>query len=317
MIGCSGRDDFPLPLWEMPALPEGSSRRIQQRRGRLRVITGYANNCVRALNNLSVSFSREAEAISRPVRLPPFIAPELAASSPLISASQKRLLENIISGVQRLVGRESGDRLSESGVSLAGHAHSFCYNTSSQSRVPLVASNISLPTKPGSAHLLDMLPPDLRALYTSPEALLRSPAELAKQPSVPAPSVFAPVGQFVPIVRRLMDLEMVDFTTQPRAINGLFGVTKDDGSTRLILDARPANLLFNEPDKVLLPTPEIFSKINTDLSSDVFVAKIDLDNFFHRFYLPESFRPFFSLPAVRAADVGLGDKFGADTMIRV
>jgi len=86
----------------------------------------------------------------------------------------------------------------------------------------------------------------------------------------------------VPIVRRLVDLDMVDFTTQPRAVNGLFGVTKDDGTTRLILDARPANALFIDPAKVVLPTPDVFANLNT-ASDDVFVQDRS-GQFFHRFY---------------------------------
>jgi hypothetical protein len=44
------------------------------------------------------------------------------------------------------------------------------------------------------------------------------------------------------------------------------------------------------------------------------VAKVDLDNFYHRLRLPDWLRPWFALPRVRASDVGVADVFG-DTFI--
>jgi hypothetical protein len=45
------------------------------------------------------------------------------------------------------------------------------------------------------------------------------------------------------------------------------------------------------------------------------VAKVDLDNFYHRLTLPMWMRPYFALPPVRAGLVGLAALHGADTLV--
>ncbi len=44
--------------------------------------------------------------------------------------------------------------------------------------------------------------------------------------------------------------------------------------------------------------------------SKLFVAKSDLSDFFYRFSLPTWLQPYFCLPAVNSADVGMGDAYG-------
>jgi hypothetical protein len=108
---------------------------------------------------------------------------------------------------------------------------------------------------------------------------------------------------------------MVSFTAKPKSVCGVFAVPKDKDADRLIIDARPTNRLFVEPAKVKLPTPDLLAQLETDPSRKFFVAKVDLDNFYHRLLLPVWIREYFALPPVRAADVGLESLYGSDTLI--
>ena len=99
---------------------------------------------------------------------------------------------------------------------------------------------------------------------------------------------------------------MVDFTVQPKAVNGLFAVDKGDGTQRLILDARPAISV-----RTACKGQVADARIDRALASDVRPAFIRCEgrpgtSYFHRFVMPSSYR---------AGDVGLGDLFGQGTMI--
>jgi hypothetical protein len=108
---------------------------------------------------------------------------------------------------------------------------------------------------------------------------------------------------------------MLDFSLQPKIVNGIFGVPKVQDAIRLIIDCRPANGAFVEPPHVDLPTPDKFCELRMPSDKKLFVAKVDCDNFYHRLKLPVWLREYFGLPAVRAGDVGLGSKYGPDTLI--
>ena len=45
------------------------------------------------------------------------------------------------------------------------------------------------------------------------------------------------------------------------------------------------------------------------------MAKVDLDNYYHRIRTPAWMHSYFALPPVRAADVGRGDEYGPDAMV--
>ena len=121
--------------------------------------------------------------------------------------------------------------------------------------------------------------------------------------------------RYVSLIRRMSALGMVDFTTAPKVVNGVFGVPKDGDSQRLIIDARPANAVFVDPPKVSLPTPDLLSQMVAPSDTPFYVAKVDLDNFYHRLTLPVWMRSYFALPSVCASDVGLGHVYGDHTRI--
>ena len=110
-------------------------------------------------------------------------------------------------------------------------------------------------------------------------------------------------GEYPQIVRRLSQAGMISFTESPHAVNGVFGTVKPDGSIRLIVDARPANTFFVPPPRVCLPTPECLSQLLLAPDQDLFVAKTDLDNFYHRIKLPLWLHTYFALPGIRVREL--------------
>ena len=325
-LGSRDMDLYPLPLFELPIRPfsrsDGKcvSRRVAQQYSQRLLVTQCVNNTITALNDLSTSFSDDAR-VSVFSPLPNFFFSQRAAKS--ISLGQQRVLNDIIQRAVRLVGRTCDDnkldQFNQFRKNIFNHDPNvsiFNYNKGhTQPRVPLVANTLSLPVKPGSVPLLSSLPQHASALYADVNSVLASPQLIASRRPAPAPSVFASGDEYLKVINGMRGLDMIDFTLQPRAVNGLFGIDKGDGTQRLIFDARAANNLFVDPPSVSLPTPDKIASLRTQLGAPVYVAKVDLDNFFHRFVLPEQYRPFFALPAVRAGDIGLADQYGADTMV--
>jgi len=184
--------------------------------------------------------------------------------------------------------------------------------------VPIISNRIALPATPGSVDLLSILPPRIAKLYAEPNDALFRPASdrnRSDRPPPPPPRRVASVAEWNSTVRRLRAADMIDFTLHPKVVNGVFAVTKDENSDRFIIDARQANYEFAEPEPVNLSTPDLFSRLVADPSRPLFAGKVDQDNFYHRLGLPAWLWPYFALPAVRAGDVGVGDRFGPDTMV--
>lgn len=176
--------------------------------------------------------------------------------------------------------------------------------------IPIVAARVSLPAAAATADLLSLLPPALAARYASAGTLRRPPDALPmvsprvvrrRQPKV---RLMATRREYLTLIRRMEARNMISFTTAPLVVNGLHGVPKEGDSIRLIIDARPANRWFAEPDHVELPTPDLLAKLFTVDGRPFAAAKGDLDNFYHRMRLPPSYWPIFALPPLRAGDVG-------------
>jgi hypothetical protein len=298
---------FPLPPVSLPYRPSSRSKRLWQRYHRSFMVTEVANQCVMSLNRLSSSFGVQAG--------------NLFSSCSYLTSGQSRLLAHIYQCAARYVGRRatsSSEKLAESdldvllgdirscqvgdSVSCSFSSSSFSYANSYQNAVPLVADKVSLPSSVGSVDLLDFLPSDARAQYSSPESMLRPPEEVKR---VRRSALATSHDEYVKLIRRMAALGMVEFTTTPKVVNGVFGVPKDGGAIRLIIDARPANSLFVEPKPVKLPTPDLLAQLVAPRDAPFYVAKVDLDNFYHRLRLPEWMRPYFALPPVSSSDVGL------------
>jgi hypothetical protein len=173
--------------------------------------------------------------------------------------------------------------------------------------VPLRCSEVALPSDLNNVPLRSLLPSSLASHYDSSASLLL-PESNARQNIAAAqlkkPRVLAERSEYIALVRRMVRLGMLSMTESPRCINGLFGTPKGDGTTRLILDARPANCYFVRPPKVKLPSPSHLTALRIPRRKPLLVAKLDLSNFYHQLALPEWIRTYFALPAITADELG-------------
>jgi hypothetical protein len=286
-MSTNGPGVFPLPPFSSPLRPRSHSRRLLLRFHRSQAVTNLANQCVSSINTLASSFSRHT---SSPVY-----------NQPHQQRNRTRLLSHVFSASQRFVSRQDPSLRDDYGSQ--HHPHwDFGYINPFHAAVPLVADKVSLPSQAGTARLLDLLPPSLASLYSSPASLLR-PTPLRSRIR---PAAFcASRSDYIDLIRRLLHLGMVCLKPDVFVVNGVFAVEKDADSLRLIIDARPANAIFNDPPSAKLPTPDLFAQLQAPSDTPLWVAKVDLDNFYHRFLLPEWMQPFFGLPPVSAAEVGL------------
>lgn len=199
-------------------------------------------------------------------------------------------------------------------------ANSFGWDVNYQhstTAVPIEAAKVALPSEAGSADLLTILPATIAADYSNEQKLLKSKEQLQIIPRV-RPVCLAPQMEYRALIRRMVGLQMIDFTKKPKCVNGVFGVPKDGGAAiRLIVDARPANRLFVKPPSVTLPTPEHIARISCHPDRPLFTLKSDLDNCYHSIRAPAWLRPYFALPPVTAREISpeLAAKWGADTKL--
>ena len=192
--------------------------------------------------------------------------------------------------------------LSSSNINL-----SFNYTNSSATTnpLPIMANRVALPSKLAAIPLLNVLPQPLRDLYAGPSPkLIRDSVQVGvMKRDLKPPMVFGSRSEYKKLLKRLWDLGMIGFITNPISINGMFTVYKDESTDRLIIDAQPANVEFLDPPSVLLPDPSYFIKVQSPPNTSIYMAKADLSNFYHHMLLPEWMRPYFSLPYITAKEL--------------
>lgn len=278
----SGVRVFPLPAIALPRPTASHSPRVRQRYNRNLSCMLLANRCVSALNRLHFSFSST----------PPLF-------SKFISRTTSRLVDNVIDLCRRVcVSRQANLSLSD----LDSCENHFPYANLASERIPLQADKVSLPSAAGTVPLLSLLPDSLALVYADPQCLLRPSAPPGRRPR---PAFGASTQEYLKLLRRMMPLGMLAFTTEPKKVNGLFATAKPDGSQRLIIDARPGNVSFVDSPPVQLPTPDVTARLSIPPGETLYVAKVDLDNFYHRLLLPEWMQPYFALPGVASELLGL------------
>jgi hypothetical protein len=209
-----------------------------------------------------------------------------------------------------LAGLTGTDTNSDSGLPAGTYGQSFAAVA-----VPILADRIALPPKAGKVAMLDVLPEALRGYYLDPRQCLAEYA--AKKVEVltdgtpravpkplPKPKVFGKATEYHKLLLRLIDSEMIMFTTTPAVVNGLSATKKPNGDQRLIIDARWTNRLFVEPPHVELPTPDLFARLVVpppapgQARTKVWVAKTDLSDYYYNIAIPEWMIPYFALPPV-------------------
>lgn len=298
---------FPLPFFDGPARPNSTSRRSWQRYSAAIAVIKCANCIIAALNACSVSFSADAEFLNHYVQ-------QSGARNHSPSVTQNRLLTHVYRCATRTVRRrgpsepECDDPLFDMNFlsSHLRHTDLDAYISRSTSTVlPVVADRVSLPADDGTVDLLSLLPPEVAARYANPTNFFRPADADEKKTRAPRTRLFGSQSEWTKLVLRLRDRKMISFTFAPKVLCGAFCVPKDADKDRFIIDARPTNAQLADPPAVQLPTPDRTAALSTDGSRHLYVAKVDLDNFYHRLRLPEAWWPYFALPPVRAADVGI------------
>lgn len=234
------------------------------------------------------------------------------------SSSSLRSVANIHSSVGRYVsrlapsfGQSSDDTLFTLPAGDLADSLTAPY-VSTTPALPLSADKVDLPSQGGFVQLLDVLPHDLAARYARPHPRLFRPLEERKRAR--RACLLKSAEDYICLIRRMADLGMVSFTTSPKIVNGIFAAPKSGGRQRLVVDGRPTNASWAPSPKVELPTPDLLARLSVDPAKKVFVAKVDLDNYYHRLKTPSWMWPYFALPPVRAGKVGQASAFGDVTI---
>jgi hypothetical protein len=113
-------------------------------------------------------------------------------------------------------------------------------------------------------------------MYSSPTSGLLKPINIVKENllklKLPKPSIHGSKKQYVSLIHRLLNNHMITLSlpSDVKVINGLFTVTKDATSTRMIVDARYANTYFIDPPSVHLPTPASFISLSLPHGSTLY-----------------------------------------------
>jgi hypothetical protein len=305
------------------------SRRLQARHRSAVQVTEIANDSIHALNELYMSYYQHEsfgapDHVSTPFAfsgLPDSANPsasDLQAGPP--STQQARYAAHIYSCAHRFHRRlQSSDSPSDDSLSsivmdqVSSHLISAGYtNSTASNAVPLVADRVALPSVAGAVNILDVLPAAVAAIYADPAKCLRPPGD---ELPMPRPRVYATPDEYIKLIHRMLASNMVEFTTTPAVINGLFGVPKPDGSIRLIVDGRPSCARFIDSPRVALPTPDLLPRLIVPPGQPLWVAKSDLSDFFYRFRIPTWMQPYFALPGVTSDALGLQSRFGAGVTI--
>jgi hypothetical protein len=309
--GTGQKGFFPLPAFcgSSSFQSSSSSRRVQQRLRLQRRSVKLANMCVTSLNLLNISLSTSTRNLSSNIN-------QSVSSSSLFSpnqlpSSQLLAMQHVKSCATRFVKCRPDIECDASDSSPDPVSSPGYLTVPARDRLKIIASKVSLPSQPGVVDMLKVLPSSLAARYASPQEMLRPDVDLIKD-QLPRPILQASQEEYVALIRRMMTLGMVSFTHSPEVVNGVFGVVKDVDKIRLIIDARPANKVFVDPDPVELPSPSVVAQLSVPVDATLYTGKSDLDNFYHRLRLPDWMQPYFALPPVRCSDVGLP---GGDVLV--
>ena len=103
---------------------------------------------------------------------------------------------------------------------------------------------------------------------------------------------------------------MIDFVSSDDASQalveiGCFAVAQKDGTQRLVLDCRPSNCYFGVPPSTRLPNAASHAEVQIPAGKTLYSAQFDLRNAFYQIGPPVCLRPYFCLPRIRAAHVGV------------
>ena len=118
------------------------------------------------------------------------------------------------------------------------------------------------------------------------------------------PSIRHCPRKYAEFCRMLHQRGLVEFHTSFKQQVGVFTVWKKNGKQRLVIDARLANLHFDQPEKVELATGSTFACIEVDNGEAIEVGGVDISDAFYHIQLIPELRPYFALPGLKAMEIG-------------
>ena len=257
---------FPLPTLSFPTKPTTRNRKSQRRYAVSSKKISLANGVIKGLNDLHSTSPTDQKKEN------PSVPPSLL---------QQRALGSIQDSCSRYFGcvdpDKSRDLLDEVWAPKAylqdiNDLNAQAYSDITQA-VPVVADQVSLPTVTAKVRLLDHLPQDKAYLLQCPRKEMFRPPEEVKSAQV---CHLASKAEYIKLLKRMMAVNMLTFTQDPKCVLGFFCVTKPDGSLRLILDCRKLNGLMVPPPKTELPSPEYVAQLEAPPGAPIYMMRVTI-----------------------------------------
>ena len=294
---------FPLPHVACPPRKIGASRRVQQRRDRIRKAAENINEAIDSVNWLAgVSTADVSLSSASPMQRQSVLRVEGLISSQKPSGS----IETCEAALSELLKGGSPYDLGVAHETLASY----------RSELVSIPSDIS-----GCPRLNDVLPPDDRQyMEENSELMLKPGTEEMTDSLVPYwdPKIKFNQKAYHELVKRLHNIGYFNYTLHPACHVGVFFVWKSSKTKlRMITDARLSNSLFKEPPGVCLMTGEGLGRIEVTLDDltwpspeaveaiSIHVGLSDVKDCFHRMRVPTWLSRYFAWRAVPAKVVGL------------
>ena len=294
---------FPLPHVACPPKKGGASRRVQQRRERIRRAAENINEAIDSVNWLA---GVPAADVSLSSASPMQRQSVLRVEGLVFSQKPSGSIETCEAALSALLKGGSPYDLGVSHETLASY----------RSELVSIPSDIS-----GCPKLLDVLPPDDRQyMEENSELMLKPRAEVEKESLVPYwdPKIKFNQKAYHDLVRRLHNIGYFNYTLHPACHVGVFFVWKSSKTRlRMITDARLSNSMFREPPGVCLMTGEGLGRIEVTLDNttwpspealeaiSIHVGLSDVKDCFHRMRVPLWLSRYFAWRPIPAKTVGL------------
>lgn len=291
----TSRDVFPVPRLEEPKVTTGEVGHRRDRKLKERAAVRVANEVLEALNDMNDGMTSYGSSESPTSDTTP-TASQRAVQQRILEDSRAAVRTGLISGPD--CGGVPADSVEYDPYS--GEEPDYC---------EIDPELLALPKEgAGSVYLMDLVPPEVRAEYENLGQL--RPVEEVDMATYrqKKPRVLVKTGKYPALVMLLMSLGMVALlATAPTAVSGQFATPKDNGLQRLVDNMVPGNLWWKDPGSLLeFGLPSDIANIVVPPGERVVCAKMDLDNYYHRFLLPKEWWLYFGLPPIWSVDIGLG-----------
>ena len=192
-----------------------------------------------------------------------------------------------------------------------------------RSAVDTVPDLVKLPSKVGSARLLDLLPAPLAAVYADEANVVRGGIHTEAAAVLRTKAFMSPPlreeARYLELVKRMWDADMLVMSPHVRERVGLFTVPRPDDLQRLVVDPRPTNEQWTDPPPVHLTSGPLLARQlqrgrrgATSSAAGPWLSKSDLSDFYYNLRIPAWMSAWFALPRVPGWLVGLPEREWVD-----